>query len=228
MARVLIVDDDPAILEILHAYLSGEGYEVLQASDGHQARELLPRADLAILDWMLPWVSGLDLAREARAAGLELPLLMLTARGEEEDKLRGLALGVDDYVVKPFSPREVMARVHALLRRAGVRHEIHSGDLDLDLRARRAKLAGQPLELSKLEYDLLSTFAQHPGLVWTRERLLERVWGHDFPSTARVVDVHVTALRRKLGDNADAPRYIETVRGVGYRFREELTGGEGE
>lgn len=227
MARVLIVDDDPAILEILHAYLSGEGYEVLQAAGGHQARELLSRADLAILDWMLPGVSGLDLAREARSQGLALPLLMLTARGEEEDKLRGLDLGVDDYVVKPFSPREVVARVRALLRRAGVRHEIRSGELELDLRTRRATLAGQLLDLSKLEYDLLGTFAQHPGLVWTRERLLERVWGPDFPSTARVVDVHVTGLRRKLGDDADAPRYIETVRGVGYRFMEAQEGGEG-
>lgn len=227
MARVLIVDDDPAILEILHTYLSGEGYEVLQAADGHQARELLPRADLAILDWMLPGVSGLDLARETRSLGLELPLLMLTARGEEEDKLRGLDLGVDDYVVKPFSPREVVARVRALLRRAGVRHEIRSGDLELDLKTRRATLSDQTLELSKLEYDLLATFAQHPGLVWSRERLLERVWGHDFPSTARVVDVHVTGLRRKLGDDADAPRYIETVRGVGYRFMDAREEGEG-
>jgi two-component system alkaline phosphatase synthesis response regulator PhoP len=227
VARVLIVDDDPAILEILHAYLSGEGYEVMQASDGHQARELLPRADLAVLDWMLPGVSGLDLAHEIRALGLDLPLLMLTARGEEEDKLRSLDLGVDDYVVKPFSPREVMARVRALLRRAGVRHEISSGELFMDLRTRRATLGSQSLELSKLEYDLLSTFAQHPGLVWTRERLLERVWGHDFPSTARVVDVHVTGLRRKLGDDADAPRFIETVRGVGYRFMEAQEGGEG-
>lgn len=226
MARILIVDDDPAILEILHAYLSGEGHEVWQASDGHSARELMSRADLAILDWMLPGVSGLELAREARAAGLDLPLLMLTARGEEEDKLRSLDLGVDDYVVKPFSPREVVARVRALLRRAGVRREVRSGELQLDLRTRRATLAGQSLELSKLEYDLLGTFAQHPGLVWTRERLLERVWGHDFPSTARVVDVHVTALRRKLGDDADAPRYIETVRGVGYRFMEAQDRGE--
>lgn len=224
MARVLIVDDDPAILEILHAYLSGEGHQVLQASSGHEARALLPSADLAILDWMLPGVSGLELTREARRTGLDLPLLMLTARGEEEDKLRGLDLGIDDYVVKPFSPREVVARVRALLRRAGVRHTVSSGTLMLDLRTRRAALAGEALELSKLEYDLLSTFAQHPGLVWTRERLLERVWGHDFSSTSRVVDVHVTALRRKLGDDADAPRYIETVRGIGYRFKEDEPG----
>jgi len=118
----------------------------------------------------------------------------------------------------------VVARVRALLRRAGMQHAVSSGALVLDLRTRRAALAGETLELSKLEYDLLSTFAQHPGLVWTRERLLERVWGHDFPSTSRVVDMHVTALRRKLGDDADAPRFIETVRGIGYRFKEEGPG----
>lgn len=221
MAQILIVDDDPAILEILHAYLVREGHDVLQARSGDRARDLLPRADLAILDWMLPGVSGLDLTRELRGAGAELPVLMLTARGEEEDKLRGLDLGVDDYVVKPFSPREVVARVKALLRRAGVRHEVEAGELRLDLRARRVTLAGAALDLSRLEYDLLATLAQHPGLVWTRERLLERVWGEDFPSTARVVDVHITGLRRKLGDEAERPRYIETVRGVGYRFRED-------
>ncbi len=220
MARILIVDDDPAILEILGAYLSAEGYEVLRASDGQGAGALLPQADLAILDWMLPGVSGPQLARDARRAGLELPILLLTARSEEEDKLRGLDGGADDYVVKPFSPREVMARVRALLRRSGVRESLRSGGLTLDQRTRRAAVDGQQVELSKLEYDLLSTFVQHPGLVWTRERLLERIWGGDFPSTARVVDVHVTSLRRKLGDDAERPRFIETVRGVGYRLKE--------
>lgn len=219
MPHVLIVDDDPAILEILRAYLTAEGHTVLEAGDGAQARALLPRADLAILDWMLPGVSGLDLAREARAARLDLPILMLTARGEEEDKLRGLDTGLDDYVVKPFSPREVVARVRALLRRVGLRDTVSSGGLHLDLRARTATLDGQPLELSKLEYDLLTALASHPGLAWTRERLLERVWGQDFPGTERVVDVHVTGLRKKLGDDAERPRFIETVRGVGYRFR---------
>ncbi|MGY2895074.1 winged helix-turn-helix domain-containing protein [Deinococcus sp. UYEF24] len=225
MARILIVDDDPAILEILTAYLLPEGHEVVQAADGHQASALLPQADLAILDWMLPGQSGPELVREARRAGLELPILMLTARSEEEDKLRGLEDGVDDYVVKPFSPREVVARVKALLRRAGVREVLVSGGLRLDIRTRRASLDGVSLDLSKLEYDLLSTFAQHPGLVWTRERLLERVWSGDFPNTARVVDVHITGLRRKLGDDAEQPRYIETVRGVGYRFRDDEQGG---
>ncbi|WP_034384863.1 winged helix-turn-helix domain-containing protein [Deinococcus sp. YIM 77859] len=220
MPQILLVDDDPAILEILRAYLTAEGHTVLEAVDGTRARALLPRADLAILDWMLPGTSGMVLAREARAARLDLPILMLTARGEEEDKLRGLDAGLDDYVVKPFSPREVVARVRALLRRAGVRETVTSGGLHLDLRARSARLDGQPLDLSRLEYDLLTTLAQHPGLAWTRERLLERVWGGDFPGTERVVDVHITGLRKKLADSAEAPRFIETVRGVGYRFRD--------
>lgn len=220
MPNVLIVDDDPAILEILRAYLTAEGHTVLEAANGLQGRALLPRADLAVLDWMLPVTSGLDLAREARAAGLDLPILMLTARGEEEDKLRGLDTGLDDYVVKPFSPREVVARVRALLRRAGVRDTVSSGGLHLDLRARTARLDEQSLDLSKLEYDLLAALAQHPGLAWTRERLLERVWGNDFPGTERVVDVHITGLRKKLADVPESPRFIETVRGVGYRFRE--------
>ncbi|ADY27794.1 MULTISPECIES: winged helix-turn-helix domain-containing protein [Deinococcus] len=221
MSQVLIVDDDPAILEILQAYLVAEGHTVLSASDGFGAREGLPRADLAIIDWMLPGVSGMDLVREARAADMQLPILMLTARGEEEDKLRGLDFGVDDYVVKPFSPREVMARVRALLRRVGVREEVSIGDLSIDLRSHTASLSGLPLELSKLEFDLLTALAQHPGMAWTRERLLERVWGSDFLGTERVVDVHITGLRKKLGDTSDNPQFIETVRGVGYRFREE-------
>jgi DNA-binding response OmpR family regulator len=219
--NILIVDDDPAILEILRAYLKAEGHTVLEASDGPAAQRLLPQADVAVLDWMLPGVSGVDLAREARAAGLTLPILMLTARGEEEDKLHGLDFGVDDYVVKPFSPREVVARIRALLRRAGVHEDIRIGDLRVDLRGHQASLQGEPLDLSRLEFNLLSALAQHAGMAWTRERLLERVWGLDFPSTERVVDVHITNLRKKLGDTSDTPRYIETVRGVGYRFRED-------
>lgn len=221
MAHILIVDDDPAIQEILAAYLITEGHTVTRAISGDAALPLMARADLAILDWMLPGLSGPQLTREVRAAGLTVPILMLTARAEEDDLLRGLDDGVDDYVVKPFSPREVVARVRALLRRSGVRHEVRSGTLHLDLRTRRATLDGAPLELSKLEFDLLGTLASHPGLVWTRERLLERVWGEDFPSTARVVDVHLAGLRRKLGDDPERPRFIETVRGVGYRFLED-------
>ncbi|BBN97087.1 two component transcriptional regulator, winged helix family [Deinococcus grandis] len=221
MPTVLIVDDDPAILEVLRVYLRAEGHTVLEAQTGPDAWALLPRADLAVLDWMLPGMTGVQLARGARAAGLSLPILMLTGRGEEDDKLLGLDGGVDDYVIKPFSPREVTARIRALLRRAGVHHTLTLGDLTINLRARDVHLAGVRVELSKLEFDLLSTMAQHPGMAWSRERLLERVWGPDFPGTERVVDVHITALRRKLGDPPDAPRFLETVRGVGYRFRDE-------
>ncbi|GAA0523516.1 response regulator transcription factor [Deinococcus depolymerans] len=223
MPTVLIVDDDPAILEILRAYLKADGHTVLEARTGPDAWEQLPRADVAVLDWMLPGTSGVQVARDARDAGLTLPLLMLTGRGEEEDKLRGLDGGVDDYVVKPFSPREVTARVRALLRRAGVQTAFSVRDLHVDLRAREVRLAGRRVELSKLEFDLLSTMAQHTGMAWSRERLLERVWGPDFPGTERVVDVHITALRRKLGETLDTPRFIETVRGIGYRFREDET-----
>ncbi|MBB6098485.1 DNA-binding response OmpR family regulator [Deinobacterium chartae] len=221
MARVLIVDDDPAILEILGAYLRAEGHTVLEARDGLQARALLESADVAVLDWMLPGLSGLELAAEARRRYPQLPLLMLSARGEESDKLRGLDTGADDYVTKPFGPREVVARVRALLRRAGRSDEVVSGGLRLDNRTRRATLEGRELQLSRLEFDLLRTLAQHPGLVWTRDHLLERVWGPDYPGVERVVDVHLGALRRKLGDDPEHPRFIETVRGVGYRFRED-------
>ncbi|MFC4638437.1 response regulator transcription factor [Deinococcus hohokamensis] len=220
MPHVLIVDDDPAILEILRAYLEPAGHEVRTATDGFQARDWLAWADVAVLDWMLPGVSGVALAQEARAAGLDLPLLLLTARGEEEDRLRGLDSGADDYLVKPFSPREVVARVRALLRRAGVQGELRVGGLHLDLRRRQVTLDGEALDLSRLEFELLGALAQHPGLVWSRTRLLERLWGPGYPGTERVVDVHITALRRKLGDDAERPRLIETVRGVGYRLRE--------
>ena len=221
MARILIVDDDPAILEILGAYLRAEGHVVLEAQDGTTGRAKLAEADLAILDWMLPGASGLDLARQQRRDRPDFPILLLTARGEEEDKLRGLEAGADDYVTKPFSPREVVARVRALLRRARLQDSVSTGGLYLDERTRTAMLDGQELLLSKLEFDLLLTLARHPGFVWSRDRLLERVWGADFPGVERVVDVHMAALRRKLGEHPEQPRFIETVRGVGYRFREE-------
>lgn len=220
MARVLIVDDDPAILEILGAYLRADGHEVTEASSGVQARALLPGADLAVLDWMLPGVSGLDVAREQRRAHPDFPLILLSARGEEEDRLRGLDVGADDYVTKPFSPREVAARVRALLRRSGVRDVVGGAGLSVNARTREVTLDGAPLALTRLEFELLLTLAGHPGLVWTRERLLDRVWGADDPVVERVVDVHLAGLRRKLGEDAARPRFIETVRGVGYRFRD--------
>jgi two-component system alkaline phosphatase synthesis response regulator PhoP len=218
--RVLLVDDDPALLEVLGAYLRGAGFEVLEAKDGEKALELFPRADLIILDLMLPKLDGFKVLEEVRRERPELPILMLTARGEEEERVKGLELGADDYVVKPFSPKEVVARVKALLRRAGLKEELNYGPLRLLPKERQAYLEGKPLPLSQLEFDLLLTLAQHPGMVFTRERLLEKVWGPDFPGIDRVVDVHIAALRKKLMDDPENPRFIETVRGVGYRFRE--------
>jgi|UniRef100_A0A7C3DGP4 two-component system alkaline phosphatase synthesis response regulator PhoP len=221
MARVLLVDDDPAIREVLGVYLRQEGCEVLEATNGLEALQLLSQADVVILDLMLPQLTGWQVAQELRRDYPDLPLLMLTARGEEAERIQGLELGADDYVTKPFSPREVVARVRALLRRSGFKQKLVFGDLILRPRQREALFKGQALNLSKLEFDLLLTLAQHPGLVWSRERLLERVWGSDFPGVDRVVDVHVAGLRKKLGEDAENPLYIETVRGVGYRFRGE-------
>lgn len=223
MSTVLLVDDDPALLEVLLAYLEGEGHAVLTAGNGLEALPLLAKADLAVLDWMLPGLSGLEVLEQARQTLPQLPVLLLTARGEEDDRVRGLDAGADDYVVKPFSPREIVARVRALLRRSGNRGQgaLEVRGLALDLERRTVTLEGQAISLARLEFELLSTLMQHPGLVWTRERLLERVWGTDYPGVDRVVDVHMNTLRRKLGDDASEPRYLETVRGVGYRFREE-------
>jgi len=218
--KVLLADDDPAPLEVLGAYLRGAGFEVLEAKDGEKALELFPRADLIILDLMLPKLDGFRVLAEVRRERPELPILMLTARGEEEERVKGLELGADDYVVKPFSPKEVVARVKALLRRAGLKEELNYGPLRLLPKERQAYLEGKPLPLSQLEFDLLLTLAQHPGMVFTRERLLEKVWGPDFPGIDRVVDVHIAGLRKKLMDDPENPRFIETVRGLGYRFRE--------
>ncbi|BFH75165.1 response regulator transcription factor [Thermus thermophilus] len=218
--KVLLADDDPALLEVLGAYLRGAGFEVLQAEDGERALELYPRADLIILDLMLPKLDGFRVLAEVRRERPELPILMLTARGEEEERVKGLELGADDYVVKPFSPKEVVARVKALLRRAGLKEELNYGPLRLLPKERQAYLEGSPLSLSRLEFDLLLTLAQHPGMVFSRERLLEKVWGPDFPGVDRVVDVHIASLRKKLGDDPENPRFLETVRGVGYRFKD--------
>lgn len=218
MAKILIVDDDPAIREILAAYLRREGHQVAEAERGDEALMKAGSAELLILDLMLPGLDGWSVARQLREAGFEAPILMLTARGEEEERVRGFELGADDYVTKPFSPREVVARVRALLRRAGHRDRLVYGGLELRPRTREVFLDGAPVPLSKLEFDLLLVLAQHPGMVFSRERLLDRVWGADFFGVDRVVDVHIAGLRKKLRDDPEHPRFIETVRGVGYRF----------
>ena len=220
MAKVLVVDDDPAILEILSAYLKNDGHDVILASNGLDAERELGSVDVAILDWMLPGQSGVDLTRQARAKYPNLPLLLLTARGDEDDRVYGLKSGADDYVVKPFRPREVLARVEALLRRANVRDVITLGTLVIGAQARTVRLEGTDLPLSRTEFELLLTLARHPGIAFSRERLLERVWGPEFAGTERVVDVNIQMLRRKLGDDLETPTFIETVRGYGYRFRD--------
>ena len=220
MATLLLVDDDAAIREVLRAYLTHSGFTLLEAEDGPAALERAPQADVVILDLMLPGLSGLEVAQTLRAERPELPILMLTAKAAEDERVAGLEGGADDYVTKPFSPREIVARIKALLRRSGHQNTLQHGELWIDSACHQVTVSGQPLELTRLEFDLLLTLAQHPGLVWSRNRLLEKVWGPDFPGFERVVDARIKALRKKLGDDVEQPRYIETVHGVGYRLRD--------
>lgn len=220
--KILLVDDHQEHLEPLKMYLRREGYGLLEAHDGETALYRAPEASLVVLDLMLPEVSGWNVAKILHRDHPELPVLILTACGTEDDKVRGLELGADDYVVKPFSPREVTARIGALLRRSGLREALHFGGLLILPRSREVFLGSEEVALSRIEFDLLLTLAQHPGMVWPRGRLLERVWGLDFSGNARAVDARVAVLRKKLRDEAEREeeRLIQTVHGVGYRFRE--------
>jgi DNA-binding response OmpR family regulator len=223
MPRILIVDDEPAIVRGLEDNLRFEGYETLAASSGEQglARALGEAPDLVLLDVTMPGRSGWDVCRELRQRGLDVPIIMLTARGEEPDRVRGLELGADDYITKPFSLRELLARVRAVLRRPGPRRkfeELAFGDVRVHRRGRRVTRAGREVRLTRKEYDLLVYLAAHPGDVVTRERLLDEVWGYERFPTTRTVDTHVLRLRRKLEADPDRPRFIHTVHGQGYRF----------
>jgi len=220
--RILIVDDEAHIVELVRLYLERDGFRVESASDGAQglrlALELRPA--LIILDLMLPEVDGLEVCRQVRADS-DVPIVMLTARDEDVDKIVGLELGADDYLTKPFNPRELLARVKAILRRteAAPRTEgkaLHLGDLTVDPARREVTVAGVPVALRAKEFDLLQAFAEHKGLVLTREQLLSRVWGYDFYGETRTVDVHVAHLRKRLA--ASAGVRIETVTGVGYKL----------
>ncbi|MDF1523071.1 MAG: response regulator transcription factor [Trueperaceae bacterium] len=220
---ILIVEDDPDVVRVARAYLEREGYAVLVESDGdaglRQARATRP--DLVVLDWMLPNASGLDVLRRLRADG-DTPVLMLTARTEEADRVLGLELGADDYLTKPFSPRELVARVGAVLRRtaasAATAEVVRHGLLEVDGDARIARVEGRDVDLTTLEFDLLWAFAAAPGRVFRRDELIERVWGGAYDGNDRVVDVHVSNLRQKLAD-AGGTDLIRTVRGVGYALR---------
>jgi phosphate regulon transcriptional regulator PhoB len=224
---ILIVDDEPTIVEVVELYLRREGFRVLTAGDGAAALSAVQqeRPDLIVLDLMLPGMSGLDVTRQLRAGGA-LPIIMLTARGEETDRVVGLELGADDYVTKPFSPRELVARVKAVLRRAqptpapepSVSNVIAIGGLRLDAAARTVTLDGQPIGLTAREFDLLLFLMQHPDQVFTREQLLDNVWGYTFATDMSTVTVHIRRLREKIERNPTNPTFLQTVWGVGYKF----------
>ena len=215
---ILVVEDEEDIASVVRAYLERDGFRVVWAARGTEGLQALAQNDvrLAILDLQLPDTDGLDLCRAIRSCS-RLPVVMLTARDEEIDRVTGLELGAEDYVTKPFSPRELVARVHAVLRRAAPETEddvLAAADVVLDRRSRSATVAGADVELTAREFDLLWHLAERPGVVVSRERILERVWGLSFPGGTRTVDVHVGQLRRKL----DRPALIRTVRGSGYKL----------
>ena len=222
MPKLLVVEDELAVRMGLRLSLSRAGHQVLEAATATEAWEQLSQADLVVLDWMLPDEPGVRLLERLRRDGRyeNLPVLMLTARAGEGDRVEGLTRGADDYLTKPFSTPELLARIQALLRRSGKGGRIERGGLALDLERHQARLDGEPLDLTRREFDLLAFLARHPGRVYSREELLERVWGPEFMGTARTVDQHVAQLREKLREDPKLPRFLETLRGVGYRFRE--------
>lgn len=217
---VLVVEDEQAIAELVRAYLTREGFKVVWARSGEQALEELPRHPvcLVVLDIGLPGIDGFEVCRRLRSR-TGVPILILSAREDEIDRVAGLEAGADDYVVKPFSPRELVARVKAILRRAsgspapGYEAALTLGDVELEYAGRTVAVAGDPVELTSREFDLLAALLAHPGIVLSRERLLELAWRGEFAGGTRTVDVHVAQLRRKLG----RPHLVETVRGAGYK-----------
>ncbi|WP_128983497.1 response regulator transcription factor [Streptomyces roseicoloratus] len=226
-ARILVVDDDPTVAEVVTGYLERAGFAVEHAADGLDALRGAEerRPELVVLDLMLPGLDGLEVCRRLRASG-PVPVIMLTARGDEEDRITGLEVGADDYVTKPFSPRELVLRVESVLRRsrasaaataARTRPVLRAGDLALDPVTRRATRTGEELALTLREFDLLAHFLEHPGTAHTREDLMRRVWGWDFGDLSTVT-VHVRRLRAKIEEDPARPRLIQTVWGVGYRF----------
>jgi len=227
---VLVVDDEAAIAEAVRARLESEGYRVLVAGDGPDAIRVCDaeRPNLVVLDLMLPGMDGLEVCKRIQRDRW-VPVLMLTARTEEADKVAGFAVGADDYLTKPFSLRELAVRVRAILRRVeriasvppAAAEPISRGGLEIDPSRRRATVEGRELGLTPLEFEILLTLAREPGVVFTREQLMDRVWGYRDYAGGRVVDSHVARIRRKLGEDGVEPRFIRTVHGVGYAFREE-------
>ncbi len=223
MARILVVDDEPIVREVVVKYLAREGHATLEAGDGDDARALLERSepDLVVLDVMLPGTDGLELCRWIRSRS-DLPVILLTARGEEADRIVGLELGADDYVTKPFSPRELAARVRTVLRRSTPPDEsgarLSFTGLELDAATREVRRDGEELRLTAKEFDLLWFLASHPRKVFSRDQLMSRVWGYEAALDTGTVTVHVRRLREKIEERPSHPRFLQTVWGVGYRF----------
>ncbi len=222
-ASVLVVDDEPKIRDVVRTYLEHDGYAVFLAGSGQEALEVAARLgpDLVVLDLMLPDLPGEEVARSLRAVS-SVPIIMLTAKASEDDRVAGLRLGADDYLPKPFSPRELAARVEAVLRRAaGLEAEIASfdgGELRIDKARREVSVRGRSVTLTRSEFDLLATLASRPGRVWSRYELVTRVQGYDYDGYERTINAHVKNLRRKLGDDPRCPRFVATVAGIGYKL----------
>ena len=225
---ILLVEDEPKAVKVIRAYLEQSGFEVHSSFDGLQALSLFRQTqpDLVVLDLNLPGIDGLEVCRNLRQIS-NVPIIMLTARAEETDRLIGLELGADDYIVKPFSPRELVARVKAVLRRvegASLQPQprrLAAGAVEMDESRRQAWLRGQPLDLTTMEFDLLIALISQPGRVFSRSQLLDMVQGEAFEGYERTIDVHIKNLRKKLDDDSRDPRYILTIRGIGYKFAEE-------
>ncbi len=228
-ARILLVDDEQAVQTLLTYPLRKEGYEVVEAKDGQEALDRFgeERFDLVVLDIMLPKLDGIEVCRRLRTRS-QVPIIMLTAKGDEVDKVAGLEMGADDYITKPFSVREFRSRVKAALRRGKMAgagaltgdKPIRAGDLEIDFERRSVLLSSEPIQLTYVEFEILATLAAAPGRVFTREMLLEHIWGDSTYRDPRTVDVHIRHLREKLESDAKQPEYLFTVRGVGYRFRD--------
>ena len=224
--RALVIDDEEDLARLVGDYLRREGFATQVALDGEQALALARAAspDVVILDLMMPGIDGVEVCRQLRTF-TDAYIIMLTARADEVDKLIGLAVGADDYLTKPFSARELTARVKAMLRRPRAQQPADKeapvrkfGDLVIDPASREVGVAGQPVELTRLEFDLLDTLSARPRLAFTRRQLVDRVWGEDWFGDEHIVDVHIVRLRRKLGDDPTRPRYVLTIRGIGYRM----------
>jgi len=230
MQKVLVVDDEPQILEVVSKYLARENFQVATARDGEAALTAFGshKPDLVVLDLMLPKLDGLEVFRRMRASSA-VPVIMLTAKGEETDRIVGLELGADDYITKPFSPRELVARVKAVLRRATTgtmldtgERTLVRGELRVDPRARSVSVGDKQVELTSKEFDLLWFLASHPGQVFTRAQLLDHVWGYEFYGDSSTVTVHIRRIREKIETDPADPHYVSTVWGVGYKFEQEV------